>query len=41
MDFTLVKSEPVFNFENYFQPVIDEFRGVCRMVEISKNSITG
>lgn len=36
MDFTLLRSDPGFNFENYFQPVIDEFRGAGRTVEIKK-----
>ena len=36
MDFTLLKEDPSFNFEHYFQPVIDQFALVGRRVEIKK-----
>ena len=36
MDFTLLKEDPSFNFEQYFQPVIDQFALVGRKVEIKK-----
>ena len=36
MDFTLLKEDPSFNFEQYFQPVIDQFAFVGRKVEIKK-----
>ncbi len=36
MDFTLLASNPDFNFENYFQPIIEEFCSVGRRVEIKK-----
>jgi predicted nucleotidyltransferase component of viral defense system len=36
MDFTLLKEDQSFNFEQYFQPVIDQFALVGRKVEIKK-----
>lgn len=36
MDFTLLKADPSFNFEQYFQPIIDQFAMVGRRVEIKK-----
>lgn len=36
MDFTLLKEDRPFNFEQYFQPVIDQFSVVGRKVEIKK-----
>ena len=36
MDFTLLKEDRSFNFEQYFQPVIDLFSVVGRKVEIKK-----
>jgi len=36
MDFTLLKEDQSFNFENYFQPVIDQFALVGRTVEIRR-----
>ena len=36
MDFTLLKEDPSFNFEQYFQPIIDQFSLVGRKVEIKK-----
>ena len=36
MDFTLLKEDRSFNFEQYFQPVIDQFSVVGRKVEIKK-----
>jgi len=36
MDFTLLKPEESFNFEQYFQPIIDQFALVGRSVEITK-----
>lgn len=36
MDFTLLKEDPSFNFEQYFQPIIDQFAVVGRNVEIKK-----
>ena len=36
MDFTLLKDDSSFNFEQYFQPVIDQFALVGRKVEIKK-----
>ena len=36
MDFTLLKDDPSFSFEQYFQPVIDQFALVGRRVEIKK-----
>lgn len=36
MDFTLLKEERSFNFEQYFQPIIDQFAVVGRNVEIKK-----
>ena len=36
MDFTLLKEDSSFNFERYFQPVIDQFALVGRKVEIKK-----
>ena len=36
MDFTLLKEDNQFEFENYFQPIIDQFALVGRQVEIKK-----
>ncbi|MBQ6081596.1 MAG: nucleotidyl transferase AbiEii/AbiGii toxin family protein [Bacteroidales bacterium] len=36
MDFTLLKEDDQFEFENYFQPIIDQFALVGRQVEIKK-----
>lgn len=36
MDFTLLKEDESFNFEQYFQPIINQFAFVGRIVEISK-----
>lgn len=36
MDFTLLKVEDTFNFEQYFAPIIDQFALVGRTVEITK-----
>ena len=36
MDFTLIKEDASFKFEQYFQPVIDQFALVGRKVEIKK-----
>lgn len=36
MDFTLLKEDSSFNFEQYFQPIIDQFAVVGRNVEIKK-----
>lgn len=36
MDFTLLKEDDSFNFEQYFQPIIDQFALVDRKVEIKK-----
>ena len=36
MDFTLLREDSSFNFEQYFQPVIDQFALVGRKVEIKK-----
>ena len=36
MDFTLLKEDSSFNFEQHFQPVIDQFALVGRKVEIKK-----
>jgi predicted nucleotidyltransferase component of viral defense system len=36
MDFTLLREDPSFKFEQYFQPVIDQFALVGRKVEIKK-----
>ena len=36
MDFTLLKEDSSFNFEQYFQPVIDQFALVGSKVEIKK-----
>lgn len=36
MDFTLLKEDRSFNFEQYFQPIIDQFAVVGRNVEIKK-----
>ena len=36
MDFTLLKEDSSFNFEQYFQPIIDQFALVGREVEIKK-----
>ena len=38
MDFSLLKADENFNFENYFQPIIDEFDSLGRRVEILKKS---
>jgi predicted nucleotidyltransferase component of viral defense system len=36
MDFTLLNKDDSFNIENYFQPIIDEFKSVGRDVSIAK-----
>ena len=36
MDFTLLKKDEPFSFEQYFQPIIDQFAMVGRAVEITK-----
>jgi predicted nucleotidyltransferase component of viral defense system len=36
MDFTLLKEDNSFHFEQYFQPIIDQFALVGRKVEIKK-----
>ena len=36
MDFTLLKEDASFNFEQYFQPIINQFALVGRRVEIAK-----
>ena len=36
MDFSLLTSDDGFVFENYFQPIIDEFESLGRKVEIKK-----
>lgn len=36
MDFSLLRPNEGFNFENYFQPIIDEFNSFGRKVEIKK-----
>ena len=36
MDFSLLQPDDKFNFENYFQPIIDEFDNLGRKVEIHK-----
>ena len=36
MDFTLLKKDDLFEFEDYFQPIIDQFALVGRQVEIKK-----
>ena len=36
MDFSLLSKENDFKFENYFQPIIDEFDSLGRKVEITK-----
>ena len=36
MDFSLLRPDEGFNFENYFQPIIDEFDSLGRKVEIKK-----
>ena len=36
MDFSLLTPDPDFKFENYFQPIIDEFDNIGRKVEIKK-----
>ena len=36
MDFTLLKKDESFSFEQYFQPIIDQFAMVGRVVEIHK-----
>ena len=41
MDFTLLKEDRSFNFEQYFQPVIDLFSVVGRKVEIKKKDKKG
>ena len=38
MDFSLLSSDEYFNFENYFQPIIDEFDMLGRKVEIKKKN---
>lgn len=41
MDFTLLKEDESFRFEQYFQPVIDQFALVGRRVEIRKKDKNG
>lgn len=41
MDFTLLQADPSFEFEQYFQPVIDQFALVGRTVEIKKKTKKG
>lgn len=41
MDFTLLKEDDSFRFEQYFQPVIDQFELVGRKVEIKKKDKKG
>ena len=36
MDFSLLITDKGFAFENYFQPIIDEFDSLGRKVEIKK-----
>jgi len=36
MDFSLLTPDEGFMFENYFQPIIDEFESLGRKVEIKK-----
>lgn len=38
MDFSLLQHEDGFKFENYFQPIIDEFDSIGRTVEIKKKT---
>lgn len=38
MDFSLLQHEDGFKFENYFQPIIDEFDSIGRTVEIKKKN---
>ena len=40
LDFTLLKEDPAFNFEQYFQPIIQQFALVGRTVEIKKKDNT-
>ena len=39
MDFSLLAPDDGFKFENYFQPIIDEFDSLGRKVEIKKKDI--
>lgn len=41
MDFTLLKEDESFNFEQYFQPIINQFALVGRTVEITKKNKKG
>ncbi len=41
MDFTLLKEDESFRFEQYFQPIIDQFALVGRRVEIRKKDKKG
>ncbi len=41
MDFTLLKEDESFNFEQYFQPIINQFALVGRTVEITKKKKKG
>ena len=41
MDFTLLKEDDSFRFEQYFQPIIDQFELVGRKVEIKKKDKKG
>ena len=41
MDFTLLKEDETFRFEQYFQPIIDQFALVGRRVEIRKKDKKG
>ena len=36
MDFTLLKADDTFNFENYFAPIVNQFALVGRTVDITK-----
>jgi predicted nucleotidyltransferase component of viral defense system len=38
MDFTLLNAEADFNFSQYFQPIVDEFRAIGREVAITKKN---
>lgn len=41
MDFTLLQADPSFEFEQYFQPIIDQFTLVGRTIEIKKKAKKG
>ena len=36
MDFSLIEKNDIFDFERYFQPIIDEFEAIGRKVDIKK-----